>query len=389
MDPRLAADAAFRTRFEREARPPPGSTTPPSSACRTRAWRRVGDDVLAFLVMELVEGGTLRDVVAARGALDVPTARRRPRTGARRARRGAPARPGAPRRQAGERADQPDPARSRSADFGLVTAGRPGRRQPRGHDPRHRRVSLPRAGSTGCADARSDVYAAGVLAFELLTGTVPFTGDTAISVAYRHVHDEVPAPSTQRSAGSRPELDDLVVRATRRDPAARPADAAAFLAALCRVAERARGPACRHRSRRRGPTHPRTPRPPGRRRPAAGDSGRGAGRACCPTRRPGRARPTPRPRAATERASLRHRRGRRGDAGPAGRRGGLVPGRRAVGDGPAGRRARADGGRAGARRRRAEHGRHRRARRRGAGRDRARPRSPRRHGAWRAGGPCG
>jgi serine/threonine-protein kinase len=122
-------------------------------------------------------------------------------------------------------------------DFGLVTAAAQAGASHVGTILGTVAYLSPEQVSTGCADARSDVYAAGVLAFELLTGTVPFTGDTAISVAYRHVHDEVPAPST-RVGGIPPELDDLVVRATRRDPAARPADAGAFQVALSRVAER-------------------------------------------------------------------------------------------------------------------------------------------------------
>ncbi|HEV7452229.1 MAG TPA: PASTA domain-containing protein, partial [Pseudonocardiaceae bacterium] len=59
----------------------------------------------------------------------------------------------------------------------------------------------------------------------------PYTGETALSVAYRHVNEDMPAPSTAGAAVPAP-LDDLVVRATRRDPAARPPDASAFLRTL-------------------------------------------------------------------------------------------------------------------------------------------------------------
>jgi serine/threonine-protein kinase len=83
----------------------------------------------------------------------------------------------------------------------------------------------------GVSDARTDVYSAGVVLFELLTGTPPYGGDSALAVAYRHVHDDVPAPST-RVAGIPPALDELVLRATRREPGGRPADAGVFLAEL-------------------------------------------------------------------------------------------------------------------------------------------------------------
>jgi eukaryotic-like serine/threonine-protein kinase len=77
-------------------------------------------------------------------------------------------------------------------------------------------------------DARTDVYAAGIVLFELLTGTKPHTGDSPLSVAYKHVNETVPAPS-QLVPDIPPEVDRLVAQATSRDPHGRPADAGQFL----------------------------------------------------------------------------------------------------------------------------------------------------------------
>ncbi len=83
----------------------------------------------------------------------------------------------------------------------------------------------------GEADARSDVYAAGILLFEMLTGRQPFLGDQAVQVAFQHANHQVPAPSSlQASVPSL--LDELVLWATARDPQHRPTDAAAFLSAV-------------------------------------------------------------------------------------------------------------------------------------------------------------
>ena len=89
----------------------------------------------------------------------------------------------------------------------------------------------------GIADSRADVYACGVMLFELLTGSPPYTGANALQVAYRHLHEDVPKPSSvvPEVPGS---VDRLVAAATARDPADRPHDATALLFRTRAVLER-------------------------------------------------------------------------------------------------------------------------------------------------------
>src|SRR5262249_34753820 len=83
----------------------------------------------------------------------------------------------------------------------------------------------------GVSDPRSDVYSAGVMLFEMLTGRVPYDGDRPVDVAWQHVDRDVPPPS-KYVAALPPSLDNLVAAATRRDPQARPTDAGALLVGI-------------------------------------------------------------------------------------------------------------------------------------------------------------
>ncbi len=223
----LAEDQAFVDRFIREAR----AAARLSDAGVVGVYDQ-GKDArsgLVFLAMELVRGRTLRDVLRARGrltpgeALDVLTPVLSALAAAHRA--GIVHRDVKP-----ENVLLADDGRVKVADFGLARSS-----LASGADSSTTGVVMgtvaylaPEQVETGRADARSDVYSAGIVLFELLTGAPPFAGDTPMSVAYQHVTTDVPSPSTLLP-GLAPALDGLVLAATDRDPAGRPADAGAYL----------------------------------------------------------------------------------------------------------------------------------------------------------------
>ena len=230
MAPRFAVDPVFLHRFEREARAAARLHHPGVVGVHDQGVDSSPAGDCVFLVMELVEGGTLRDLLRQHGRLAVPLALSV-------ADMVLSALAAAHQEGLVHRDIKPENVLIgpggvvKVADFGLVRAvaeasGSTG-------DVILGTVAYlsPEQVATGAADARSDVYATAVMLFEMLTGAPPYTGETALSVAYRHVNDDMPAPSTA-GAVVPAALDDLIVRATRRDPAARPANAAEFLRML-------------------------------------------------------------------------------------------------------------------------------------------------------------
>ncbi len=226
MSPQYVADPTFLSRFEREARLAASLGHPGVVAMYDQGQ----DGDLVFLVMELVDGGTLRDLIRERGPLPVPVvlAVLDPLLDALAAAHAA----GLVHRDV-----KPEnvliSARGsvKIADFGLVRAV--GSQTVATGDVILGTVAYlsPEQVATGVSDARTDVYAAGIVAFEMLTGRPPFEGDNPMSVAYQHVHSDVPAPST-RVDDVPAQLDELIVAATARNPDDRPRDASAFLAEL-------------------------------------------------------------------------------------------------------------------------------------------------------------
>jgi len=121
------------------------------------------------------------------------------------------------------------------ADFGLARAETDSKQTKTGLIIGTVAYMAPEQVLSGDADARSDVYAAGILLFELLTGMQPHQAESPLSVAYKHVNEVVPLPSSVLP-GLPPQLDALVAAATNRDPAHRPPDADRLLGATMEAA---------------------------------------------------------------------------------------------------------------------------------------------------------
>ncbi|WP_329616802.1 Stk1 family PASTA domain-containing Ser/Thr kinase [Streptomyces brevispora] len=228
MHPALATDASFVERFIREAKSVAGLAHPNVVAVFDQGTQ--GGYV--YLAMEYVAGCTLRDVLRERGALQPRAALDilEPVLAA----LGAAHRAGFVHRDMKpENVLIGDDGRVKVADFGLVRAVGTVT-DTTGSVLGTVSYLAPEQIERGTADTRADVYACGVVLYEMLTGTKPHAGDSPAQVIYQHLNEDVPAPSAV-VPGLAPELDELVASATARDPEVRPFDAVALLAESLRA----------------------------------------------------------------------------------------------------------------------------------------------------------
>jgi len=225
MHASLADDAAFVSRFQREARSAARLSDPHVVA----VYDQGEDGPLVYLAMEYVPGRTVRDVLREHGRLSAEQALTildpvlQALEAAHRA--GFVHRDVKP-----ENVLLTDDGRVKVADFGLARAISSATSTAATQGLLIGTVAYlsPEQVERGVADARSDVYGAGILLYEMVTGSVPFAGETPLAVAYQHVNAAVPSPSSVRPEVS-PLIDGLVAQSATRDPDDRYPDAAAFL----------------------------------------------------------------------------------------------------------------------------------------------------------------
>ena len=234
MHPHLAQDEEFVGRFIREAKAAAALSHPNIVAVQDQGWNQSGTPAV-FLVMELIDGHTLRDFIFERGRFDVKDAINylTPILSALSA---------AHRIGIVHRDIKPEniliskEGRVKIADFGLARGTLLGTTMTAESSIILGSVSYlsPEQVQRGVADSRSDVYAAGIVAYEMLTGEKPFPGETPIQIAYMHVNEKVPAVSSKRK-DIPASLDALILRATSSNPDERPRDGAEFLNELQKV----------------------------------------------------------------------------------------------------------------------------------------------------------
>ncbi len=218
----LAGDPAFVDRFRREARAAAGLAHP--NIVAVYDWGAV--DGIYYMVMEYVRGPSVRHLLNEHG-------RMQPAEAAEILRQALLALGHAHHEGFVHRDMKPEnllvtrEGVVKVADFGLARAYADGRVTQAGAVTGTVQYLAPEQIRGEPADPRSDLYSLGIVAYELLTGRLPFTGETAMAVAYKHLSDRVPPPSA--SLPDLPEdLDGFVASATDRDRELRPESADAM-----------------------------------------------------------------------------------------------------------------------------------------------------------------
>jgi beta-lactam-binding protein with PASTA domain/tRNA A-37 threonylcarbamoyl transferase component Bud32 len=222
MHGHLADDSKFKERFIQEAR----------SAARlahpnvVNVFDQGQDSDMAYLVMEYLPGITLRDllqehrILTTEQSLDIMEAVLAGLAAAHKA--GIVHRDLKP-----ENVLLADDGRIKIGDFGLARAASANTATGAALLGTIAYLS-PELVTRGVADTRSDIYAVGIMMYEMLVGEQPFKGEQPMQIAYQHANDAVPKPSSKNPRVPT-ELDDLVLWATAREPDDRPRDARVML----------------------------------------------------------------------------------------------------------------------------------------------------------------
>ncbi|MET8761798.1 Stk1 family PASTA domain-containing Ser/Thr kinase [Lentzea sp. NPDC004782] len=231
----LARDAQFQERFRREAQNSAALNHPAIVAVYDTGETQTEYGPLPYIVMEFVDGRTLRDIVKTQGPLsgkramevmaDVSAALDFSH------RHGIVHRDVKPANVMITKSGA-----VKVMDFGIARAVHDGQAavtQTAAVIGTAQYLS-PEQARGESVDARSDVYAAGCVLFELLTGEPPFTGDSPVAVAYQHVREDPKPPSSLNPKVS-PQLDAIVLKAMAKGPANRYQSAAEMRADLVRV----------------------------------------------------------------------------------------------------------------------------------------------------------
>ncbi len=223
--PRFAEDDSFVERFRREASAAAGLQHPNVVSVYDRGeW-----DGTSYIAMELVTGRTLRELVQETGPMD-PVRAIDCTIGVLRAARFAHRRGIVHRDLKPHNVLVDSEGRAKVTDFGIAKAGASDMTET-GSIMGTAQYMSPEQAQGLAVTPRADLYAVGVLLYELLVGRPPFDGETAVSIALKQV-SELPVPPGRIIPTVPPELDAVVLRALEKDPALRFADAEEFIAAL-------------------------------------------------------------------------------------------------------------------------------------------------------------
>ena len=234
MHAHLAQDEQFVERFIREAKAAAALSHPNIVAVQDQGWNQSGIPAV-FIVMELVDGHTLREYLNERGSIAVKDGIRflLPVLSA----LGAAHKLGIVHRDVKpENILVSKEGRIKITDFGLAKGAMIGSTMTAESSVILGSVSYlsPEQVSRGIADSRSDVYSAAITAFEIFTGQKPFEGEEPIQIAFMHVNSRVPRVSTLVPEIPQA-LDDLIYAATSVDPDERPRDCQIFHSRLLEI----------------------------------------------------------------------------------------------------------------------------------------------------------